>query len=85
MAGKKGSNQQKAAAAQAGVKKKKKNNLSEENNEGESPSSPYNLRSPRRNVQREVSEDGTQPEAPKKRKPVKDFGDHSLQQIVSLG
>ena len=84
MAGKKGSNQQKAAAAQAGAKKKKKSNLSEEN-EGEPPSSPYNLRSPRRNVQREVSADGTQPEAPKKRKPVKDFGDHSLQQIVSLG
>ena len=83
MAGKKGSNQQKAAAAQAGAKKKKKSNLSEQN-EGEPPSSPYNLRSPRRNARREVSEDGTQPEAPKKRKHVKDFGDHSLHQIFQF-
>ena len=83
MAGKK---QLKAArASQAGKKKKKQEEPPAQN---EPPQSPYNLRtSPRRNAQRLVSADGTQPVAPKKKqkKPLKDYGDHTLTLIKSIG
>ena len=83
MAGKK---QVKAArAAQAGKKNKKAEEAPAENVQ---PQSPYNLRaSPRRNAQRVVSSDGTQPMPPKKKpkKPLKDYGDHTLTQIKTIG
>ena len=74
-----------ARAAQAGKKNKKEEEAPAENLQ---PQSPYNLRaSPRRNAQRVVSSDGTQPVPPKKKpkKPLKDYGDHTLTQIKTIG
>ena len=75
-----------ARAAQAGKKKKKEEEAPAENLQP--PQSPYNLRaSPRRNAERVVSSDGTQPVPPKKKpkKPLKDYGDHTLTQIKTIG